>query len=143
MAYSKETTINASPDKVFAYVSDLEKHGEWGTHDNSVTKRDDSAIGIGKVYDSIGHQFGPQKEVVTVIDYTPGKRFGYESVGKIGVIRHAFELAPAGEGTRVTKTMDIIKASFMTKLMRPMIARKAPPGIEEDLRRIKAKLEGA
>ena len=141
MPYSKETTINAAPEKVFAYVSDLEKHGEWGTHDNSVARRDDSPIGMGKVYDSIGHQFGTQKEVVTVIDYTPGKRFGYESTGKIGIVRHAFELSPAGEGTRVTKTMDIVKASFVTTLMKPMIARKAPPGLEEDLRRIKAKLE--
>ena len=143
MPYVKETTINASPDEVFDYVSDLEKHGEWGAHDNSVTRRDDSPIAVGKVYDSLGHQFGTQKAVVTVIDYTPGKRFGYESTGKIGVVRHAFDLAPSGDGTHVTKTMDIVKPSFVTTLMKPMIARKAPPGLEEDLRRIKAKLEGA
>ena len=53
MAYSKETTIDAPPEKVFAYVSDLEKHGEWGTHDNSVKRRDDSPIALGKVYDSV------------------------------------------------------------------------------------------
>jgi len=139
MAYSKETTIDAPPEKVFAYVSDLEKHGEWGTHDNSVKRRDDSPIALGKVYDSVGHQFGTQKEVVTVIDYVPGKRFGYESTGKIGVVRHAFDLAPMGAGTRVIKSMDIVKASLMTTLMKPMIGRKAPPGLEEDLRRWKLK----
>src|SRR5205085_2848656 len=113
------------------------------THDNSVKQRDDSAIGAGKVYDSVGHQFGTQNAVVTVVDYTPGKRFAFESVGKIGVVRHAFDLAPAGEGTRVTKSMDIVKASLVTKLMKPLIARQAPPGLEEDLRRIKAHLEPA
>jgi hypothetical protein len=98
-------------------------------------------VKAGSVYDTVGHQFGTQKETVTVTDYEPGRKFSFESQGKIGTVRHGFELAPSGDSTRVTKWMDIVKPSFMTKLMMPMIKRQAPPLMEEDLKRIKAKVE--
>jgi uncharacterized membrane protein len=138
---SKEITIQASPDAVFAYVADLTKHPEWGSHENSVTAESSGPVKVGSRYQTVGHQFGTQRETVTVTDYEPGSKFGYESTGKIGIVDHGFDLAPEGNGTHVTKWMDIVKASLVTKLMMPMINRKAPPGLEEDLRRIKAKLE--
>jgi uncharacterized protein YndB with AHSA1/START domain len=139
--WTKETTIKATPDKVFDYVADLTKHPEWASHDTSVTAQTPGPAKVGSVYKTVGHQFGTQNETVTVTDYEPGRKFGFESVGKIGTVRHGFELAPAGDSTRVTKWTEIVKASLMTKLMMPMISRKVPPGLDEDLKRIKAKLE--
>ena len=31
MRVSKETVVNAPPEKVFEYLSDLTKHSEWAT----------------------------------------------------------------------------------------------------------------
>lgn len=137
----KETTIKASPEAVFAYVSDITRHPEWGQHQNAVTARTPGPVKAGAVYDTTNHQFGTQHEPVTVTDYAPNTTFGYESTGKIGLVRHGFDITPAGDSCRVTKWMDIVKPSLMTRLLRPMITRSAPAAIEEDLRHIKAKLE--
>jgi uncharacterized protein YndB with AHSA1/START domain len=139
---SVETTINASPEAIFAYVADVEKHPEWGQHGNAVTKRGAGEPGVGTIYDTINHQFGEQKETVTVTDYAPGKLFGFDATGVLGVAHHTFELTPAGSGTKLTKTMQITKPKFLARLSAPMIAVQQPKALKEDLRRIKAKLEG-
>ena len=33
MRFTKELSINAPPDKVFAYVSDISRHPEWAAQD--------------------------------------------------------------------------------------------------------------
>jgi hypothetical protein len=137
----KETTIKAPPNAVFAYVSDITRHPEWGGHQNTATARNPGPVQVGSVYDTTNHQFGTQHEPVTVTDYAPNTSFGYESTGKIGLVRHGFDLKPAGDSTQVTKWMDIVRPSLMTRLLGPMITKSAPPAIEQDLQRIKAKLE--
>ena len=64
-----------------------------------------SEVGVGTVYDTINHQFGEQKETVTVTDYSPGEVFGFDASGVLGIAHHSFELTPAGPGTKLTKTM--------------------------------------
>jgi len=139
--WARETTIKTAPDKVFDYVADLTKHPEWASHDTTVTAQTPGAVKVGSVYNTVGHQFGTQNEVVTVTDYAPNTKFGYESVGKIGIVRHGFDLTPAGDSTHVSKWTDIVKPSLMTRLMMPMISRKAQPGLDVDLQKIKSKLE--
>ena len=140
---SVETTINASPEAVFAYVADVEKHPEWGQHQNAVTRRSGGEVGVGTIYDTINHQFGEQKETVTVTDYSPGKVFGFDASGVLGVAHHSFEMEPAGSGTRLTKTMQVTKPRFLARISAPMIAMQQPKALKEDLRRIKARLEAA
>ena len=138
-----ETTINASPEAIFAYVADVSKHPEWGQHQNATTKRGDGPVGVGTVYDTINHQFGEQKETVTVTDYSPGSLFGFDALGVLGVAHHSFALAPAGAGTKVTKTMQITKPKILARISAPMIAMQQPKALKEDLRRIKATLESS
>ena len=44
--------INAKPEDVFTYVSDLSKHGEWADNPLEITAVDDSEIAVGKRYKS-------------------------------------------------------------------------------------------
>jgi uncharacterized protein YndB with AHSA1/START domain len=140
---SVDTTVNASPEAVFAYVADVAKHSQWGQHQNEATRRGNGAVGVGTVYDTINHQFGEQKETVTITDYAPGSLFGFDASGVLGVAHHSFELAPAGSGTKLTKTMQITKPKLLARLSAPMIAMQQPKALREDLRRIKAHLEPA
>ena len=140
---SVETTINATPEAVFAYVADVAKHPEWGQHQNAATRRSGGEVGVGTVYDTINHQFGEQKETVTVTDYSPGEVFGFDASGVLGIAHHSFELTPAGSGTKLTKTMQMRKPKFLARLSAPMIAMQQPKALREDLRRIKARLEQA
>ena len=140
---SVETTVNASPEAVFAYVADVTKHPEWGQHDNAATMRGSGEPGVGSIYDTVNHQFGTQNETVTITDYAPGKLFGFDASGVLGVAHHTFELEPAGSGTKLTKTMQMTKPKLLARLSAPMIAMQQPKALREDLRRIKAKLDGA
>ena len=140
--YSKETIIKTSPEAVFGYVSDMPKHSEWASHDLTVTSTSEGAPGVGSTFASVGHQFGVQRETQSVTEYEPGRRFAFESRGKLGLARHSFDLEAGPDGsTRLTKSMSLVKPSLMARFTLPMIGRQTSAGLEEDLRRIKAKLE--
>jgi len=140
---SVDTTINATPEAVFAYVADVAKHPEWGQHQNVATMRGRGEVGVGTIYDTINHQFGEQKETVTVTDYSPGRVFGFDASGVLGVAHHSFEMTASGSGTQLTKTMQITRPKLLARLSAPIIAMQQPKALKEDLRRIKAHFDGA
>jgi uncharacterized protein YndB with AHSA1/START domain len=45
---SSSVFINARPEDVFSYVSDLSKHGEWAADPLTITPVDDGEIAVGK-----------------------------------------------------------------------------------------------
>ena len=140
--YERETLIKASPEQVFAYVSDMPRHSEWASHDLEVKQASDGPVGVGATFASVGHQFGTQRETQTVSQYEPGRRFAFDAKGSIGVVRHTFDLSGADAGTQVKKSVEIVKPSLMARLMAPMIGSQIRKGLRVDLERIKQKLEG-
>ena len=143
---SQETTINAPAEKVFNYVADISKHGEWGNPGQQlhVEKTSQGPLGQGSTFKSVGKQFGTQNDTVTITEYVPNQRVVYESQGKAGHIRHAFDIAAADGGTRLTKSFEVVKAAFPFALFLPIVQTFVLPGaMKSDLERIKAKVEGS
>ena len=143
---SQQVTINAPAEKVFNYVADISKHGEWGNPGQKLQVEKTSAgpIGQGSTFKSTGQQFGTQNDTITITEYVPNQRVAFESQGKAGLFRHAFEIAPAGSGVQLTKSADVLKAGFPFVLFQPMVQMFVLPGaLKSDLGRIKAKLEAA
>ena len=142
----QQIVINAPAEKVFSYLADISKHGEWGQPSQKlqVEKTSEGPIGQGSTFRSVGQQFGRQEDTVTITEYVPNQRVVYESQGKAGHIRHAFQLAAADGGTRVTKSFDVVKAGFPFALFLPMAKAFIIPGaLSSDLKRIKAKVEAS
>ena len=139
--FRQETTIQRPPGDVFAYVSDMTRHGEWASNGLQVTQTSSGPIGIGSTFSSTAHQFGTQRETQTVTEYAPGSRFAFEASGSLGLARHAFELSAAGGGTHISKSMELIKPSFLARVMTLKIKGDQPKAMAEDLSRIKQKLE--
>ena len=140
----KQITINAPAEKVFSYLADLTRHGEWAQaqHRLEIEKTSDGPIGQGTVFRSVGHQFGRNEDTVTITEYVPNQRIVYESAGKAGLIRHSFDLAPAEGGVQVTKGFEAVQAKFPFSLFLPVVSAFVQPGaLNGDLQRIKAKLE--
>src|SRR3989304_3364224 len=100
-AIERQITINASPEQVFAYLSDITRHPEWAGHDLK------------------GDSTSP------------------------GPSRHYFRLQPEDGGTLLTKGSDPLRLSLMLKLLMP-VGRlyMVPRGLDGDLKRIKANLDG-
>jgi uncharacterized protein YndB with AHSA1/START domain len=141
----RQTSINASDAAVFAYVSDISKHGEWAAHHLEVTPKSSGPVEVGSAYETVGHQFGEQPGTVTITELVPNSKIVYESDGKVGHFRHGFVIKDNGDGTSlVTKTMEMIEVkSLPLKVLRPVVsAFIAPRGLDGDLMRIKEKLEG-
>jgi len=143
---SQKIAISAPQDKVFDYVADITKHGEWGNPSQKlhVEKASEGPIGQGSTFRSVGQQFGRQEDTVTITEYTPSRRVVYESEGKAGHLRHWFEITPSEGGVQVEKGFDILKAGFPFVIFKPIVTTFISPGaLKGDLDRIKAKVEGS
>ena len=142
----QQMNMNAPQEKVFNYLADISKHGEWGNPSQklSVEKTSEGPVGQGSTFRSTGEQFGKQEDTVTITEYAPNQRVVFESQGKAGVLRHTIEIAPSGDGVVVTKGFDVVKAGFPFMLFVPIVTTFIAPGaIKSDLERIKANVEGS
>jgi len=142
----QQIVMNAPAEKVFGYLADITKHGEWGNPSQKlqVTKTSDGPVGQGSTFASVGHQFGRNDDTVTITEHVPNSRLVYESNGKAGLCRHGFDIAPAEGGVRVTKRFEAVQPKMPFALFLPIVsAFLLPANLRADLARIKAKVEGS
>ena len=92
--------INAKPEDVFAYVSDLSKHGEWADNPLEITAVDDSEIAVGKRYQSMAEFRGSTVTgEQTVTEYEAPRKFSFHVEDSTSKHDHIFTFTPQGEGT--------------------------------------------
>ncbi len=137
-----QTQINAAPEVVFAYLSDLEKHPEW-SHCMEIEKTSEGPVGVGASYRSKGKNFGiTANETVEVTEHQPNERFAWRTTGAMGMkFGWSFELSPQEGGTLLIERFEPpsgLMGSFIN-LTAGSSTRKA---MQEGLGRIKEKLEG-
>jgi uncharacterized membrane protein len=132
--FERSISINAPADKVFTYVSDFTRHGEWGGHGLAVTRD-------GSKFSTTAKSFGTQREQSTITEMNPPKEFGWDSVGALGRVHHWFSLSEGSGATTVTKGAEIVEPKFLAKLTMFKLSKDIPKGFESDLANIKAKLE--
>ncbi len=127
---SVERVIPASPEAVFALISDPARHHEF---DGSGTVREaknvPSHLELGATF-GMGMKLGlPYSMVSTVVEYEQDRLLAWQTrppyplVGKFAGGRiWRYELEPVGGGTRVTESWDITQESPFTK---PMVSKAA------------------
>ena len=142
-AYEEQISINAPADKVFAYVSDFTKHGEWAGHGLSVEKDADGPVQVGSTFSTTASQFGTQKEHSTITDMEPNTKFAWDSKGSLGTAHHWFTISEAGGTTTLTKGGEITDPSTLGKMMSWKLGRDMPKGFRSDLANIKTTLESS
>ncbi len=102
-----EEKIAATPDELYALVSDVTRTGEWSPENIGgrwIGSADAPVVGA-KFRGSNRRGFRRWSTTCTVVTADPGKEFAFE-VGFYGipVARWGYEFAPAGDGTLVTET---------------------------------------
>ena len=140
-----ETQINAPPEKVFAYVSDLEKHTEW-SHCNEIKKTSEGPVAVGSTYESHGQ--GPlgstTNDKVEVTHYQPNQRFGWRSDGSLGMqFLWSFQLQPQDGGTLLIERLDPPGGLLPTIIGKLFAERETRKVVPEGLAKIKEKLEAS
>ena len=138
----ERVTINAPASKVFEYVSDFERHGEWSGHGLQVTKETEGPVRVGSAFSTIAKQFGTQREHSTVTDLDPGAKFAWDSDGALGRVHHWFTMTDSGGATTLAKGAEPTQPTMLAKMTSWKIARDMPKSFRSDLEKIKAHMEG-
>lgn len=140
--FQKAVTVECPPEKAFEYLSDLTRHPEWASNKLNVTKTSDGPIAVGTTFHSEGHLFGKHEGDVRIIELEPNEKIVYEADDDTGRARHTILLAPTDGGTMITKSAEVLEARSLTfKLAQPALGLIVPRALQQDLQRIKARLE--
>lgn len=145
MAHSENTyriDIDAKPEEVFAYISDLTKHGEWNDV-LTVEKVSDGDVSVGTEYRSTGRQMGKSVgNVVKVTEMESPRKFSFTgSDGKLEFLQE-LSLSEHNGGTRLERRtsaeLNPVLAIMFKILIGPLIAN---PSMNKGLRKLKANVE--
>jgi carbon monoxide dehydrogenase subunit G len=100
--------VAASPEDVFALLSDTARYSEWVTGTEAVTRTDGPAA-EGSTYDEINPVLGPWRAKThwRVVEHEAPRRTRHET-GDIPLSSHfqvVMEVAPEGDASRVAMTL--------------------------------------
>ena len=141
--FEDRVSIHAPAGRVFDYVADLTRHGEWAGHGLEVTKSSDGPVAVGTMYSTTAKQFGTQREQSTITEMAAGKTFAWDSTGALGRVHHWFSISDDGGSTTLSKGAEMVDPTFLAKITSWKLSRDIPKGIHSDLANIKARLEAA
>jgi len=98
-SYAATALAVAPPDRVWPFVADLTRHGEWSADPLTVTA-------TGETYESVARSKGKEfRATLAVTESVPTTRFAFKASDATGTYEHVFTLAPEGTGTRITRTI--------------------------------------
>ena len=137
-------TIAASPEQVWPWVSDIEKHPQWSPKSYTVELVSGQADAVGAKYRSVGWVPGDSHHGndVTITESVPFTRFALTAEDSSGVFTNSYDLKPVAGGTEVTFHIEFPElkgaAKFMAPIAFPIVGT---PDIKKRLKLLKAKAE--
>ena len=136
----RRARVDAPPEELFAYLSDLANLPEWqpGIVSAEITSGDE--LGIGTTARVVRDLMGQRIEApMTVTAYEPPSRLAIRSEVSGVKATAELDLAPAdGAATDLVFAMEI-RGSFITSFMEPMIAGAAGGEIDATIARIQGR----
>ena len=139
--------INAPPETVFNYVSDLTRHPEWSGGKLKIEALTPGPAGVGSAYNSYGEVAGQQNRPnelrVTKFELPTLFEFVAKDPG-FGEVVNEFKFTPEKGGTLMERTLSMtmnpLKAFVFKLFIRPLIGQ---PMMDKSFAALKAKLEAA
>src|SRR5436305_3095950 len=138
-AKEKSIQVEAAPEAVFDYVSDIRRHPEWAMHPLIVHERGDGTF---ETTTTVMHL--EPRTVIRVESHERPRRFSFLCDDDIsGQYRWTFEIKPAGAGCTVRYILERLQAPTWVKLVQPwsMWPMTGRPGMLTGLANIKRALE--
>ena len=136
----RRARVDAPPEELFAYLSDLANLPEWqpGIVSAEITSGDE--LGIGTTARVVRDLMGQRIEApMTVTAYEPPSRLAIRSEVSGVKATAELDLTPAdGAATDLVFAMEI-RGSFITSFMEPMIADAAGGEIDATIARIQGR----
>jgi uncharacterized membrane protein len=135
--------INCSPADVFAYLDQLDRHGEWQTSIEEVTTVSDGPTGVGtRATEKRKVPGGVREMTYEITEHDPPRRVAFRGldgpVRPLGTV--VIEPLEGGSRSRVRLEFEVQGHGF-GKLIAPLVRLDAKRHITADQRRLKERLE--
>jgi len=146
MAYNAvySIAIRAPQQKVFDYVADVSRHGEWGSADDHM-KASAEAPGTptaGSRYKAEGMLNGKLNEsVVTMTTLEPPKRLVLAAEDSNSIFIHEFLFSAAEGGTRVERHVTMSKGPFYFPIVLALFKGTVQKNYNGAMANLKTKME--
>ena len=148
MAYSATytVTIKAPQARVFEYLADVSRHGEWGSSDDrmKIAAEKPGPPAVGGRYQADALLNGKQnKSTVTITALEPPKRIAFDAEDSNSVFHHEFVLTPEGDGTRFERRVTMTKGPFYFPLVLRIFKSTVVKNYNGAMENLKTKMESA
>lgn len=127
-AITLNLAIHASPEEVWAHLSDLSSHSNWMSDAGEIDFLSDERRGVGTIM-RVPTRVGPlhTNDVMTVVEWEECHRITVEHEGAVAG-RGSFEILPIAEGTSLTWTESLsfpwwFGGSIGSRLAAPILRR--------------------
>ena len=133
--------ISRPPDEVFAYLDQLDRHGEWQGAIQAVTVETDGPTRVGSRATETRKVPGGARQITYEIsEHDPPWKVSFRGVN--GPVRPVgtITVQPAGTGSRLTVELDL-QGQGIGKLVAPFARRQARQQVPKDQARLKERLE--
>ena len=137
----RSVEIARSPEDVFAYLSELGRHGEWQQQIVSVKVETDGPTRVGSRASEVRRVPGMTvNSTYEITEYDPPRKASFRVIN--GPVRPSgtVTVEPAGDGSRVTLEIEFA-GHGIGKLLLPLARRDARKRVPEDQVRLKGRLE--
>ena len=117
-------TIDATPDKVWPFIADVTKHGEWSPKEFQAELVSGDLGKVGSRYRSVGWIPNDKSHAneVEIAEAVENERLVLTSDDPLGTFTNTYVLRPAGTGTEVAWTMAFPpKMKFPMNVMAPLV----------------------
>jgi hypothetical protein len=146
MAYaaSYSVDIKAPQSKVFDYVADVSRHGEWGSADDHMkaSAEKPGPPALGARYKADGMLTGKANpSVVTITALESPKRLAFDAEDSNSVFHHEFVFSPAGAGTHVERRVTMTRGPFYFPIVLAVFKSTVQKNYNGAMSNLKAKLE--
>jgi uncharacterized protein YndB with AHSA1/START domain len=146
MAYSADYTVDvkAPQAKVFDYVADISRHGEWGSADDHMkaTAEKPGLPAPGSRYKAEGMLNGKlNNSTVTITALDVPKRLAFDAEDANSVFHHEFVFTGADGGTHVERHVTMTKGPFYFPLVLAIFSSTVKKNYNGAMANLKAKME--
>ena len=146
MAYSAtyDVVVKAPQQKVFDYVADVARHGEWASEPDHmrVSGEKEGPPAVGAKYKAEGVLNGRvNPSVVTITELHPPSRLACDAQDSNSVFHHEFVFSPGDGGTKVQRLVTMTKGPFYFPLVLAIFSGTVKKNYNGAMENLKKKME--
>jgi hypothetical protein len=142
MDFTNTVTINRRPAEVFGFLAQFENVPLWNYAISETRKITGGPVCVGSRYRQARALPRPRSETFEVTEFEPDRRLSI--VGALGAFhgKVTYLLAPAGNGTALTNTMNL-QPTGPLRFVAPLAASRVKSAVAANLDTLKQILESA